>query len=190
MIKQTISKLILTALFVVITINITFCQQDKRPTEWANKITNPNIKNLWKVNDSIYRSAQPDSIGFLYLKSIGINGTLNLRSNFSDKKFLTGTDISTYNVGMEANKITDEEIIESLKIIKSSRKPLVIHCKQGSDRTGVIIAMYRIIFQGWPKDKALFEMQGGNYGFHSKYINIPSYIQNADIDKLKKLIKE
>ena len=44
--------------------------------------------------------------------------------------------------------------------------PFFVHCQHGSDRTGVCIAAYRIVVQGWTKQDAIREMTGGNYGFH------------------------
>ena len=42
-----------------------------------------------------------------------------------------------------------------------------MHCQQGADRTGTMMAFYRIAVQGWPKDDAIAEMKNGGYGFHS-----------------------
>ncbi len=37
-------------------------------------------------------------------------------------------------------------------------KPVLIHCLGGSDRTGIMVALYRVQFQGWSKDRAKREM--------------------------------
>lgn len=190
MAKQfSLRMLIVFLLLNILSINPIFCQQNKRPADWANKIDTKEVKNLWKVNDTIYRSAQPEITNVQYLEKLGIHGFLDLRSHHSDKTITSGTSITGYDVEMKADSFTDKEIIEALKIIKNSNKPLLIHCKQGSDRTGVVVAMYRIVFEGWSKEKALTELQNGGYGFHSKYSNIPEYIKNVDINKIKKSVE-
>ena len=60
-----------------------------------------------------------------------------------------------------------------------------MHCLHGADRTGVIIAIYRIIYQGWTKSQAIDEMENGGFNFHSIFFNIPAYINNADIPVIK-----
>ena len=86
---------------------------------------------------------------------------------------------------MDASNIKDDEVIEALKIMRKAKKPILIHCKHGADRTGVMCAMYRIIEQGWSKQEALDELLNGGYGFHTVFKNIPEYIKNVDIEKIK-----
>jgi protein tyrosine/serine phosphatase len=89
---------------------------------------------------------------------------------------------------MSANSFTDKEIIDALRTLKNSPKPMLVHCLHGSDRTGVVIAMYRILFENWTKEQALDELQHGGYGFHEKYTNIIRYVQKADTEKLKTIV--
>jgi len=161
---------------------------NKRPDSWSVKIENSYLENFWKLNDTLYRSEQPDKTDFIYLNSIGIKSILNLRSQHTDKESIGSLCITEYNVEMDAEKFSDNEIIEALKAIQISPKPILVHCRHGSDRTGVVIAMYRIIFQNWTKEQALLELQNGGYGFHTIYANIPDYINNVNVEKIKKII--
>jgi hypothetical protein len=45
--------------------------------------------------------------------------------------------------------------------------------------------MYRIVFQGWTKDAALDELLHGGYGYHPWWKNIPKYVKDADVEKIK-----
>lgn len=160
------------------------------PPKWATKITNPYLTNLWKLNDSIYRCEQPDKNGFRYLRNqFGVVSDLNLRSNHKDTEFISGTGISEFNVPMSASSFTHEDIVKALKIIREAPKPLVFHCKVGRDRTGVVAAMYRIVFCNWTKEQALDELVNGGFGFKpSSYPNIPQYITNVDIESIREEI--
>ena len=65
-----------------------------------------------------------------------------------------------------------------------------MHCWHGSDRTGTVIAMYRMVVQGWSREDALDELVNGGYGYHTIYRNIPAYIRNVDIDSIRQQLKE
>jgi tyrosine-protein phosphatase SIW14 len=159
-----------------------------RPSDWAVKIENQRLKNLYKLNDTIFRCEQPDSLGFLVLDSLKIKSILNLRSEHTDKQLTDNLSLTLYQVNMRAKQFDNKEIIESLKILIKAPKPIIVHCKYGSDRTGIVLAMYRIIFQHWTKEQAINELRNGEYGFHEYFKNIPDYINNCDIKELKKQI--
>jgi tyrosine-protein phosphatase SIW14 len=159
-----------------------------RNVEWADKINNTSFHNLYKVSDSVYRSEQPGIVAVPYLDSLGIKSVLNLRSHHKDQRKLNNYSLNYFNVRMRAGHINDSAIIQSLRIIQYAPKPILIHCKHGSDRTGIVIAMYRIIFQHWTKDAAIDELMNGNYGFHHMYKNIPAYIRQADIKAFRKIL--
>ena len=40
-----------------------------------------------------------------------------------------------------------------------AKRPVFVHCKHGADRTGTMVAFYRILFEGWSKDEAIREMK-------------------------------
>ncbi|RAJ75008.1 tyrosine phosphatase family protein [Chitinophaga dinghuensis] len=157
--------------------------------QWATKKEIGNVKNLFQVSDSIFRSAQPDSSGFIALHHFGIASVLNLRTHHSDSMASGNTNFRLYHVEMEAKKFTDQEIIAALKALQQAPKPILIHCQHGSDRTGVVTAMYRIVVQHWKKEDAIAELEQGNFGFHKQYVNIPEYIRTVDIEKIRLAIK-
>jgi protein tyrosine/serine phosphatase len=111
-----------------------------------------------------------------------------LREDHSDSLVLKEPGFIYFNVEFVTKHFTDAEIIKALSIIRSAPKPLLVHCKRGSDRTGAVIAMYRIIFENWTKEKALDEMISGDYGFHKRFKNIPAYIKKVDADSLKQIL--
>jgi protein tyrosine/serine phosphatase len=159
-----------------------------RDRAWATKVENGYLNNLYKINDSVYRSEQPGREGFNFINTLGIKSVLNLRNRHSDAALLNNKELTGYHIKIETKDFSDSEIIESLKIIKTAYKPILIHCRFGSDRTGVVSAMYRIVFENWTKEKALDELKNGNYGFHKQFKNIPGYIMNVNTDSIKKAV--
>jgi tyrosine-protein phosphatase SIW14 len=160
--------------------------QGGRHAEWAHKDTLCDLKNLYCLNDEVYRSEQPDKEEFGCLEIDGIKSVLNLRKRNTDGLRAENIDIELFQVRMRAGSFTTLEVIEALRIIKTAPKPILIHCMHGSDRTGLICAMYRIVFLDWPKEKAIDELENGGYGFHKKFKNIPEYIRHADIESIRK----
>lgn len=186
------SRLLLTiALFIVFSGHyFVDAQAKQRPDNWAVSIKSANLMNLYRVSDDIYRSEQPIMEAFVELNKMGIKSVLNLRTTETDDEAIGKLPIKPYLVAMDAGSVSDKDIIAALKVIKGAPKPMLIHCRHGSDRTGVVVAMYRIVFQGWSKEDALNELLNGGFGFHEYYKNIPEYIKNVDVEKIKEGIKK
>lgn len=164
-----------------------YAQKDgSRPSKWAQKVSTTKLKNMYQVNDTIYRCEQPDRSDFRRLDSLGIKSVLNLRSLHSDSAKVGRLHLNIFDIPMEADAIGDAEIVAALRVLRHSPKPIIVHCMKGSDRTGVVMSMYRIIFQNWSREKAILEMMEGGYGFHRGYKNIPAYIRSVDIKMIRK----
>lgn len=159
----------------------------QRQAAWATPVASGKLKNFYKLDDKVYRSAQPDKKGFKELKDLGIKNILNLRDYHKDKP---GKDsgLNLYSVEMDAGKIYAGQVVEALRFIKNSQGPVLIHCWHGSDRTGTVSAMYRIVFQDWTKDAAIEELMSGGYGYHNIYKNIPEFIRQANIEEIRKKV--
>jgi tyrosine-protein phosphatase SIW14 len=156
-----------------------------RPQEWAQKVSGSPLDNLYKVTSDVYRSEQPDSDGYNYLQQKHFASILNLRSGHTDNVSGTNYTGNLYNVPMTASSVSDDDIIDALRVIRTAPKPIDIHCQHGSDRTGVTLAMYRIVFQNWSKHDATKEMTDGGYHFHSQYTNLVDYIANVNVNYIK-----
>lgn len=160
--------------------------ESNRPAQWAVPIKLQGVSNLHRINDSLYRSAQPTKEGMKNLEKMGIKTIITLRAFHSDKDELKGTGLLNSALSVKTWHIEDKDVIRVLKIIsKKENGPFLIHCQHGADRTGVMSAMYRIVGQGWSKDEAIREMVEGGYGFHSVWSNIIEYVKNVDVEKIK-----
>lgn len=159
-----------------------------RPDTWAQPIATKSLRNFYKLDDHVYRSAQPDEEGFAYLKALGVKNILNLRDYHNDDPGPEKPGLNLYRVPMDAGKIRTADIVDALRFIKRSEGPVLIHCWHGSDRTGTISALYRIMFQNWSKEEALDELMHGGFGYHSIYRNIPEFIRQADITEIRQMV--
>jgi protein tyrosine/serine phosphatase len=162
-----------------------------RNAKWARPITLDGVPNLNKVAPNLYRSAQPTAAGFKAAEDkLKLQTVISLRNFHSDADLLKGTKIDRQSVPMNAWYITKAEVISALKLIRAAQAkgPVLLHCQHGADRTGVVVAMYRILYQGWSKQQALDEMKNGGFNFHAILANIPDFVKNADIPTFKRAL--
>ncbi len=162
-----------------------------RPTSWAQPVELPGVPNLHRVSDRLYRSAQPTAQGMTQLKQLGIVTVVNLRSFHSDRDEIGQTGLEYEHIYMKAWHPERKEVVQFLQIVTDpKRTPVLVHCQHGADRTGTMCAVYRIVVQGWSKEAALREMTEGGFGFHTVWQNLPAWIQELDIEAIKKEIGE
>jgi protein-tyrosine phosphatase len=45
-----------------------------------------------------------------------------------------------------------------------SNLPVLIHCRAGLHRTGILTCLYRIEYEAWPKRKAIGELKANGFG--------------------------
>jgi protein tyrosine/serine phosphatase len=145
------------------------------------------VPNLHQVSTNLYRSAQPSALGIKNLKHKGMETIINLRSFHSDRDEIGETGLGYEHIYMKAWHPERKEAVRFLQIVTNpKRTPVLVHCLHGSDRTGTMCALYRITVQGWSKEEAIREMTTGGFGFHEIFDNLPDWIQQLDIDSLRK----
>jgi protein tyrosine/serine phosphatase len=184
--KRNFVQYIMLLLFIVATLlaPIVSIAAD-RPANWATIVTLPGAENFYMVTPELYRSAQPSSKAMEEYEHFGIKTVLDLRRMHNDKDIVQNTNLILLNVPMHAWHIEDEDVVQALSYIRTAKKPILVHCRYGADRTGVIIAMYRIMEEGWSKEDAIKEMTDGGYNFHTVWGNIITYIDNVDVNSIR-----
>lgn len=129
-----------------------------------------------QVSPGVFRGGRPHSIK--ELKDAGIGVIINLESGaqelFHDDQYekdmqeAAESGITVYNPKWsDICPPSKEELDYALNLILSAvRKNLLvyIHCLHGKDRTGLLIAYFRVRHHQWKIGQALQEMYG--YGFH------------------------
>jgi len=157
-----------------------------RPSEWSQKVELDGLSNLYKIDDQVYRSEQPNAKDMVTLRDYGIKSVLNLRNAHNDKGETKGTNLDIYHVPINTWRMSYEELVKSVAILQTADKPVLVHCIHGSDRTGCVIAAYRLIHYNWTKEEAIKELTEGGYGYHAKWFpNIIELINSLDVQKLK-----
>lgn len=152
----------------------------------ADSVHAPGLRNLYKVSDTLYRSAQPTAEGFQSLRRLGIVTVVNLRSFHSDRDEIGTTGLAYEHIYMKAWHPERKEIVRFLQIVTDpKRTPALVHCQHGSDRTGAMTAVYRIVVEGWTKEDAVKEMTSEDFGFHRVWRNLPRWIEELDVESVR-----
>jgi len=162
---------------------------DARPAHWARPVTVPGIENAYLVTADLYRSAQPPAKAFAELKKFGIKTVINLRSEHSDRETVLAAGLNYVAIPSQASNIDEYAILLFLRTVSDpARGPYLVYCHHGADRTGLMIAVFRVVVQGWTREEAIREMRLGGYGFHSIYTNIVRYLKKFDPDKFRRAL--
>ena len=137
-------------------------------TAWASS-QSENLRNFQKVDDHVYRGAQPTNNGFKDLAERGIKTVVDLRdigehSQADEQKAVTDLGMQYVSIPMQGMSTPkDKQIAAVLTLLNDvTSGPVFVHCKRGADRTGTVIALYRIIHDGWDSKRALSEAK--SYG--------------------------
>ena len=166
-----------------------FAQVGARPKEWATPVALEGAPNLHQVEKNFFRSAQPDATGFKGLRTThGVRTVISLRSFNTDEQLAAGLDLKLEQIRINTWNIKRKDVVTALQDLRraSADAPVLLHCQHGADRTGMITALYRILYQGWSKVAALDEMQNGMFGYHAVWGNIPRFIRRVDVGELRR----
>ena len=138
------------------------------------------IRNFSEVDQHVYRGGQPTSEGISYLAKIGVKTVIDLRGaderSQAEQRAVAAAGMKYVSVPMSGLlPPTDADIDKILGILEDGAPGAVfVHCKRGADRTGAVIAAYRIDHDGWDNARALIEAKAMGMSFfqfpREKYI--------------------
>ena len=155
-----------------------------RSPEWAQPVGDQF--NLHQMTPTLYRSALPNSNALPVLENLKIATVINFLPE-SDATWLKTSDIKQVQLTYRTNHVDDSDVLAALRAIQDAetKGPVLMHCKHGSDRTGLMAAMYRVVIQGWSKEDALNEMTLGGFGTSNGFRDSVRYMMKADVNKLR-----
>lgn len=123
------------------------------------------LPRFHQVSERLFRGGQPRAGGIRRLAELGINTIVNLRgtsaSTRSDEAEARALGLNYFNVPLPVWGRPDEarvrRVIEIIALPESGR--VFVHCKDGVDRTGTVVALQRISREGWTPGEALAEAE-------------------------------
>jgi tyrosine-protein phosphatase SIW14 len=125
-----------------------------------------------------YRGAQPDApYGFTALQGIGIKTVVKLNDDGLDSEREAcdrmGIHLIPAPLKMFGNSTgTIRAIVDRIDAAKSVG-PVFVHCTHGRDRTGMVCAAYRMVYDKWTQQQAFAEREAyGVSGFVIEAANV------------------
>lgn len=134
-------------------------------------LSEKDLPNFYQVNSSFYRGGQPTETGVKELAEMGVKTIIYLRGADekarAEEKWARDAGIKFINVPMNNwTRPKNAQIEKILNLINASEnQPVFIHCKRGKDRTGTIVAVYRISRDGWTAKRAKQEAEKKGFGW-------------------------
>jgi tyrosine-protein phosphatase SIW14 len=145
------------------------------------------LPNFQRVNEQLYRGAQPAKGGMQKLAELGIKTVINLRGagdgTRAEEREAEAAGLVYFNIPLKPYRRPEADRIERiLSIINTpENQPVFIHCQRGKDRTGTVVAVYRIRHDNWTAAAALQEAR--TQGMRWLVFEMKDYI--ADTYRLK-----
>src|SRR5689334_21022376 len=173
------------------------------PTHTSKPPTNQfaGLRDFGKITDHIWRGAEPTADGYRNLVERGhVKSFLSLRRGENrdevNLKLANIAGVKCYQVSMkewDPGQNNLHQLALALKTIKDlsdnpKTRPVFVHCKAGENRTGFVIATYRMVYQGWTPEEAVREMRA--YGFYRVFARDEWFLKNLDLTRLRAMIKQ
>lgn len=119
------------------------------------------IPNLYRIDENLWRSNQPGRRRLHALKAQGLQAILSLRGDSDDaaslveKRAAAEVGLPLHFVRMRAHRLPRPEVLlDAVEKLRTLPKPLMVHCKSGADRTGLMVVIYLHVLKGRPLAQA------------------------------------
>lgn len=140
------------------------------------------LPKFHQINAGLYRGAQPKDGGLKRLAQLGIKTIVDLRASGdrarAEELEARGLGLRYFNVPFRwYGRPKDEQVERVLEIIsRPENQPVFVHCGHGVDRTGLIVAIYRITQEGYTSKQA--KSEANRFGMHWWKIGLKNYIRD------------
>jgi tyrosine-protein phosphatase SIW14 len=164
-------------LAVPLLLAITMCTGEEPPQKSASSASHParpfgqkrtikGVGNFGEVTPNLFRGAQPSREGFAALAKMGIDIVVDARGGrtASEGQEVGKLGMQYVEIPWHCSSPNDDVLTRFLKVVQENpSKKVFVHCQLGEDRTGMMVAAYRMAAQGWTADEAMREMH--QFGF-------------------------
>lgn len=145
----------------------------------------PRVANVHTVTPSLVRGGQPNAAALKSLKeTYGIQTVVNLNGSTATSEGIFASALDLHYVPIPSDPFNPErdKILKFLALATDPHSGTVfVHCQHGMDRTGVAVAVYRMIVQDWSQRDALDELQKyQSYSHEIVFPEIPRFLEEVD----------
>ncbi len=138
---------------------------------WASTVSESRaqsragLPHFGTVSNQLYRGAQPETAGFAELKKIGIDIVVNLRHETTEiareRTLVEAQSMRYVSIPWRGkNDPNTEQVAQFLSVLRDNPdRKVFVHCQRGAERTGVMVACYRLSHEQWTAEQAVAEMK-------------------------------
>jgi protein tyrosine/serine phosphatase len=143
----------------------------------------PGLANVGRVAPGVFRGAQPGKDGYATLKAMGIKTVIDLRTTADERAQVEGAGMRAVAVPIRMSRDGLREKVDRVVALMTdpANQPVFVHCRHGQDRTGIVVAAYRMRVEGWPLAAAEAEMEA--FGFNDIWVNFKRFIRDYGTQK-------
>jgi protein tyrosine/serine phosphatase len=167
--------------------------------------TQPELPNFHIVHQYLLRGGAPSKLGLQKLRDSGVATVIDLRApterTFDEPEICKALGMNYLNLPMSSAAPTNEQVAKFEYLVLASEKQLgsvnhsrvnasgtyfsgsnksqvgsvFVHCAHGSDRTGCMVGIWRVVHDHWPYDQAYREMR--RYWFGPQYKDLAKAVK-------------
>jgi len=156
-------------LFLALSAGVALLQcesQHKSAHAPARRITIVGVSNFAEVTPKLFRGGQPTEKGYEKLKRMGVGIVVDLRlsGKETEKQDVTKAGMQFVAIPWHCLYPRDHVFAKFLELLRENPdKRVFVHCRYGVDRTGMMVAAFRMAMQGWSAEEAAGEMRKFGY---------------------------
>ena len=147
-----------------------------------NDFSQIKIGNFGKMDDRLYRGAQPLKEDYASLAGLGVKTVVDLRNDPTDYEMssVEALGMKYVNIPMSGWKYANDKDVEKFMSVMNDPETgiVYVHCKAGKHRTGLVGAVYRFEKYGWNYDQAYKEMKKFDYTSWPVHFSIKEYVRD------------
>ena len=136
---------------------------------FAQRVKLPGLPNFARISQHLLRGGQPNAVGFGELKKLGVQMVVNLGHEGAEiereRALVQAQGMEYVSIPWRGSNNPDAgQIAEFLELLRANpEKQVFVHCQRGAERTGVMVACYRMSVSNWTAEQSLTEME--QFGF-------------------------
>jgi len=134
------------------------------------------------VAPGVLRGAAVGKNSYATLKALGAKTVIDLRTTENERKQVEEAGMAAIAIPIEMSRDGLKEKVNRVVALMAdtANQPVYVHCRHGQDRTGIVIAAYRMKQQGWSQAAAETEMQA--FGFNDIWVGFKRFIRRYGTD--------
>jgi protein tyrosine/serine phosphatase len=150
-------------------------KQQSGPSNSGMQIDKNLIPDFGEVTPTLYRGGQPKEHGFEALAKMGFQIVVDLRGDRdSEREEVTRLGMQYISMAWQCSFPKDSIFADFITLIRTNPdKKIFVHCRVGDDRTGMMVAAYRMAEEGWSAERAKKEMTTFGFSIVHRHLICP-----------------